>query len=408
MRSTLISIIILAFTYLSAHGQTNIHFTNPLAEDIFTGNYDATDYLPDNVIDKPAPIVDFLVDNVAASNLKQYLIDMQQFRTRNTGSDTSISGTGIGAARDWAHRKFESFNQENGNRLIVSYLQFDRNICGVSQHRNIVAILPGVGAEKEEAIVVEAHFDSRCGVLCDTDCLAHGMEDNASGSALVLEMARVMSHLTFNRTILFMLTVGEEQGLHGARAMANYSRSKDVPVRAAFNNDVIGGVLCGETASPPGCPSLNHVDSINVRLYSQGTFGSKHKGLARYIKMQYHENLRDKMVVKPIINVMSDEDRIGRGGDHIPFRERGFTTIRFTSANEHGDAGIHAGYTDRQHTKDDILGVDTDNDSVIDSFFVDFNYLQRNTLLNANAVATTASGPHSVELASVDSGLDAW
>ena len=343
-----------------------------------------------------------LLDNVSASNLKDYLIELQQFRTRNTASDTLVTGSGIGAAREWAYEKFESFNQDNGGRLVVSFLQFDQVVCGLDQHKNITAILPGVGEEHEELVVIEGHLDSRCGVLCDIDCVAHGMEDNASGSGLVLELARVMSHYTFDRTILFMLTIGEEQGLVGAAAMATYCEDNEVPVHAVFNNDVIGGVLCGETASPPGCPSLNHIDSINVRLYSRGTFNSRSKGLARFTKLEYHENLRDLMLVQPIINIMSAEDRTGRGGDHIPFRQAGYSAIRFTSANEHGDAGIHAGYTDRQHTSDDILGIDTDNDAVIDSFFVDFNYLQRNALLNANAAAMAAAGPAIPVLLSVE------
>jgi len=390
---------LLCFTCFS---QTNIHFSNQLAEDIVLGNYETSDYIPAEIIDKPEQIIDKLIAEVSAANLKDYLLGMEQFHTRHTGSDTLLIGSGIGAARAWAYNQFESFNETNGNRLIVSYLNFDRNICGLRTHKNIVAVLPGVGAEKEELVIVEAHFDSRCGSACDTECFAQGMEDNASGSALVLEMARVMSTMTFDRTIVFMLTVGEEQGLFGAEAMARYCQDRALPVHAVFNNDVIGGVICGETASPPGCPSFNHVDSINVRLYSWGTFNSKHKGLARFIKLQYHENLRDKMAIKPVIEIMSAEDRTGRGGDHIPFREKNYTTIRFTSANEHGDADVHGGYTDRQHTTNDILGVDTDNDAVIDSFFVDFNYLQRNTLLNANSAAMAASGPYSVVLEAVE------
>ncbi len=393
MRLCISTIILCSLLYIPAHTQTDIMFTNQLAEDIVLGNYDVDDYTPANPIQEPTEVVDYLLDNVSAISLKDYLIEMQQFNTRNTASDTTINGSGIGAARDWAHKKFESFNEDNGNRLIVSYLQFNRFICGVEQHRNIVAILPGVGEEKEELVIVEAHFDSRCEVLCNVDCTALGMEDNASGSGLVLEMARVMSNLTFDRTVMFMLTIGEEQGLFGADAMADYCRINEVPVHAVINNDVIGGVLCGETASPPGCPGLNDIDSINVRLYSNGTFNSKSKGLARFTKLEYHENMRDLMDIKPIINIMSSEDRVGRGGDHIPFREKGYAAIRFTSANEHGDAGIHPEYADRQHSVDDILGVDTDGDSEIDSFFVDFNYLKRNSLLNGNAAAMAAAGP---------------
>ncbi|OFZ52419.1 MAG: hypothetical protein A3D92_17220 [Bacteroidetes bacterium RIFCSPHIGHO2_02_FULL_44_7] len=98
-------------------------------------------------------------------------------------------------------------------------------------------------------------------------------------------------------------------------------------------------------------------------------------------------------MVPMTIHIMSGEDRIGRGGDHIPFRQDGFTAIRTTSANEHGDASNGPGYSDRQHTSEDILGVDTDGDLMIDSFFVDFNYLARNAVINGVSAAIAAIGP---------------
>jgi hypothetical protein len=108
-----------------------------------------------------------------------------------------------------------------------------------------------------------------------------------------------------------------------------------------------------------------------------------------------------------MITLMTAEDRAGRGGDHIPFRERGFAAMRFTSANEHGDAGVdEPGYSDRQHTTNDILGVDTDGDEVIDSFFVDFNYLARNATINGNAAAMAALGPRTPQITSASQDGD--
>jgi hypothetical protein len=135
---------------------------------------------------------------------------------------------------------------------------------------------------------------------------------------------------------------------------------------------------------------LNDIDSTSVRLFSSGGFNSKHKQLARFIKLEYRENILQQALVPMNVRIMSPEDRTGRGGDHIPFRERNFTAMRFTSANEHGDAKIAPGYSDRQHTSSDILGADTDGDGEVDSFFVDFNYLARNTVINANAAAIAA------------------
>ena len=408
MRQLLISLIILTTAAALYSQPRNIRFTDPLVDEIIKGDYNPADFIPAEIISDPESVVEHLLDGVSATRLKEYLIDMQQFRTRNTGSDTTITGSGIGAAREWALRTFESFNADNGGRLITSFMEFDQSVCSMSSHKNIVAVLPGVGEGNQEMVLIEGHFDSRCGTNCDIDCLAQGMEDNASGSGLVLELARVMSQLTFDKTIMFMLTIGEEQGLIGANALAFYCLSNSIDVHSVFNNDIVGGVICGSTASPPGCPGLNEVDSINVRLYSSGTFNSSNKGLARFTKLEYQENLRDLMPVQPIINIMSAEDRIGRGGDHIPFRMFGFPAIRFTSANEHGDAGIHPDYTDRQHTTTDILGIDTDGDSEIDSFFVDFNYLQRNALLNGNAAAVAASGPVTPRLADLEPDIDGF
>jgi len=94
------------------------------------------------------------------------------------------------------------------------------------------------------------------------------------------------------------------------------------------------------------------------------------------------------------ISIMGVEDRENRGGDHIPFRERFFRNVRFTSAHEHGNANtLDSTYHDRQHTSRDVLGEDTDEDLEVDSFFVDFNYLARNTVINGMAATIMALGP---------------
>ncbi len=402
LRLILLPIIIVVWCTIGIT-QTNIHPTNPDVIPIWTGDYDPTDYIPSVGIADPDVIFQDLVQSLKPDNLKDCLIEMIPFHTRHTGSDTLSNTEGIGAARIWAHQKFESFNSTNGERLLVSYLQFDQEICSMGRHKNITATLPGVGPHRDEVIIIEAHYDSRCHEVCDIECQAHGMEDNASGSALVLELARVMSQYVLDRTIIFMLTIGEEQGLHGANALAQYCEDNDINVYAVLNNDIVGGIICGETASPPGCPGLNDIDSINVRLYSHGFIDSPSKGLARYVKLQYQDNVRDLMTVKPIVNVMGSEDRVGRGGDHIPFRERGYSAVRFTSANEHGSADTSdPEYHDRQHTEEDILGVDTDNDGVLDSFFVSFSYLNRNAILNGNAAISIAMSPETPTLESLD------
>jgi hypothetical protein len=386
---SILSILILSVGF----SQLNIHSTNITAEQILKGEYDPADYSAVAVIDDPDLIVQGINSAISADSLKSYLIQLSSFVNRNTGSDTISATQGIGAARRWAYAKFEEFSALHDNRLVTSYLQFDQLICDQGQHRNVFAVLPGTDVANHQVIVIEAHLDSRCASACDIECEAHGMEDNGSGTALVIELARVMSHFTYKNTFVFMLTTGEEQGLYGANAFSQYAKDENIPIKAVLNNDVIGGVICGETSSAPSCPGLNDIDSTQVRFFTAGGFNSPHKQLARYIKLQYREELITHVTVPMQLTVMSAEDRTGRGGDHIPFRQDGFTAMRFTSANEHGDAGIDLDYHDRQHTSDDILGLDTDGDEELDSFFVDFNYLARNAAINGAAAAMIAVGP---------------
>lgn len=374
-------------------GQTNILFTNSVAEQVLKGNFNPNNYLSLAPINQNDSVVSFIQKNVNPDSLKSYILKLATFENRNSASDTVSSTTGIGAARRWAFQKFSSFGAQAENRLIPSYFQFDRTICNVTQHRNVIAVLPGTDTTNHEVIIIEGHMDSRCEIECDITCQAQGIEDNASGSALVLELARVMSKCSYKNTIVFMLTIGEEQGLYGADAFADYCNLNDIPVKAVLNNDVIGGIICGQTSSAPSCPGLNNIDSTQVRIFSYGGFNSVHKQLARFLKLQYKEELLPQVTVPMMVTIMSGEDRSGRGGDHIPFRQNGFASCRFTSANEHGDASNGPGYTDRQHTTDDVLGVDTNLDGTIDSFFVDFNYLSRNACINATGASIAALGP---------------
>lgn len=386
--------------------QENILVTNPEVDAVLKGNFEAEEYLPSTIINHPEDVVGGLISLVNTDTIKQYLLEMSVFDNRNTGSDTASTTFGIGAARRWSFEKFQDISAQNENRLLVSYLQFDQMICEMGQHRNIFATLPGIGPQRNEVIIVEGHLDSRCEEACDIDCIAHGMEDNGSGSALVLELARVMSSYAFNRTMVFLLTIGEEQGLFGANAFSTYCKDEAIDVYAVFNNDIVGGIICGETASPPGCPGLNDIDSINVRIYSSGSSNSKHKGLARFTKLEYLENVSELVAVPNVINIMSPEDRSGRGGDHIPFRMDGYPAVRFTSANEHGNGNPSTpDYEDRQHTMGDLLGEDTDGDGQLDTFFVDFNYLSRNAVINGNAMASAAMGPITPEDLEVE-GID--
>jgi hypothetical protein len=279
--------------------------------------------------------------------------------------------------------------------------------CGQTRHKETYALLPGSDTSAHGIIIVEAHLDSRCANSCDTSCIAYGADDDASGCALVLELARVLSRFSFRHSVLFVLNTGEEQGLFGAEALADYITAKGIKIKAVLNNDIVGGIYCGNTASPPGCSPVDAADSVNVRLFSFGAYNSFHKQLARFVKLEYKEELSTLTNNATQIRIMASEDRTGRSGDHIPFRQHGYTAVRFTSAHEHGDGDPSApGYVDRQHTSGDSIGVDTNLDLVADSFYVDFRYLERNAEINGNAIAMMGIGPRTPDftIGGVDSG----
>lgn len=390
MRTTHLLFVLLVA--LNANAQTNFYLSHPAAVNILKGNYNPADYAASQAITDPLLVASEIQARISPDSLKAYITRLSQFGTRNSGADTVSTATGIGASRRWIESKFQQFGMDNEDRLLVGMFRFDQAICNMGRHSNVMAILPGTNPAANGIVLIEGHFDSRCDALCDVNCPAEGVEDNATGTALVMELARVMSKYSFPNTLVFMATTAEEQGLYGAAAFAQYAKTNNLPIRAVLNNDVIGGVICGLTSSPPSCPGVNDVDSTSVRLFSSGGFNSAHKQLSRYIKLQYKEHLLATAPVPMLIRIMSPEDRTGRGGDHIPFRERGYPAMRFTAANEHGDASNGPNYSDRQHTSEDILGIDTDGDQVIDSFFVQFNYLARNAVINGNAAASIARG----------------
>lgn len=296
MKNTYGTIVFFLLTII-ANAQTNISISTLEARNVIHGTFNPNNYTSSAEIADPFQITQLINTSISADSLKQLILKFSSFETRNSGSDTVSSVRGIGASRRWVKSKFQEYAAQNENRLIHAYLDFDIDMCGTTHHRNVLGILPGSDTSNHQLILIEGHMDSRCAVLCDTACLAQGIEDNATGAALVMELARVMSKFTFKNTMIFMVNTGEEQGLYGAQALANYAQTNNLPIKAVLNNDVIGGIICGNTSSAPSCPGLNDIDSTQVRLFSQGGINSRNKQLVRFLKLEYQEMLQ------PIVSV---------------------------------------------------------------------------------------------------------
>jgi hypothetical protein len=295
----------------------------------------------------------------------------------------------IGAARDWLKSEFEEIAKTSGGRLTVELQSFEQakaaRVPEPTRLTNVVATLRGTQASSVARMyVVSGHYDSMCTSPTDAVCDAPGANDDASGVAAVVEMARVMSRREFDATIVFMAVAGEEQGLLGATYYAEQAKQKNLNIEAMFTNDIVGNSLGGNGVRDrntvrvfsEGVPSNETPEEANVRRGTGGENDSNARQLARFIKAV-------GATYMPAFNValIYRRDRYLRGGDHIPFLERGFAAVRFTEPNED--------YT-HQHQN-----VRTENGIRYGDLpeFVDYGYIAQVARLNAAALATLARAP---------------
>lgn len=375
---------------LCSLSQTNLTVTNTTAVNILKGNYNASAYNPAGVSRLPADIIQGLKNNIHQDSIKAYWTKLGTFYNRSSGNQLASSTQGITATFNWVGSKFREFSAANSNRLVVSDFTFTQTMCSVSNHKETFAVLPGSDLSDKSVFVFLAHADTRTSTSCPSaTVVSKGMEDNATGVSLVMELARVMSQFSYKHTIVFIITTGEEQGTVGSNAFATYLHNNAIPVKAVYNNDIVGSIQCILPTNSPGCTVNNSIDSTSIRLFSGGTINSSSKAWARYIKMQYRENLQYQLPVAAQVNIMPDIDRSGRSGDHVPFYNLGDIAVRMCSFNEPGD-GLGSG---REHLSADSGGVDINRDGTLDSFFVSFTFLKRNAQVDGNAVAMAAIAP---------------
>ena len=335
------------------------------------------------------PDVARIVSEIDPRNVERTVRKLVSFGTRNTLSAQDTPARGIGAARDWLKSEFEKIAQTSGGRLTVELQSFEQakaaRVPEPTRLSNVVATLRGTqGSSAARMYVVSGHYDSMCSSPTDAVCDAPGANDDASGVAAVVEMARVMSRREFDATIVFMAVAGEEQGLLGATYYAEQAKQKNLHIEAMFTNDIVGNSLGGNGVRDrntvrvfsEGVPTNETPEEANFRRGTGGENDSMARQLARFIKAV-------GATYMPAFNVqlIYRRDRYLRGGDHIPFLERGFAAVRFTEPNED--------YT-HQHQN-----VRTENGIRYGDLpeFVDFGYIAQVARINAAALATLARAP---------------
>lgn len=337
--------------------------------------------------EKPDPKISQMLKDISAKNIETIILKLVSFGTRNTLSAQDNPTRGIGAARDYLYSEFQKISQECGNCLQVEKQSFLQPVAAripqPTTLTNVYAVLKGT-TNPERVYVVSGHYDSMCTSPTNADCDAPGANDDASGTAAVVEMARVMSKHKFDATIIFMAVPGEEQGLLGATYFAQQALQNKMDIEAMFTNDIIGGVTTFKDAKnrqtvrvfSEGVPSNETEQQAVTRRGTGGENDSPSRQLARFIK-ETAEVYSPKFPVQMIYR----RDRYLRGGDHIPFVERGFTAIRITETNEDYD---------HQHQN-----VRTENGKFYGDTpeFVDFGYIANVTKVNAASLAKLALAP---------------
>ena len=345
------------------------------------------------LLSPPMPAAARAQDAPQPARLKADVEKLVSFGTRHTLSDATGKTRGIGAARRWFADELTRIGARCGRCIQASTVERvftgERAPNGV----NIVDVL-GVqpGSDPKRVVIVMGHIDSRVTDVMDATADAPGANDDGSGTALVLETARILSKQKFAATIVYAALSGEEQGLFGGKLLADTAKERGWTVTAVLNNDIVGNTV--------GTDGTRVAD--RVRVFSEGIAtaeplplqmarrndGGEDDGLSRTLAKTVRE------VAKTVPNgldvlVVRRPDRFGRGGDHSPFLDLGYTAVRFSVGVENYDAQhqtLRPGYGD-----------------TVDK--MDFAYLAKVTAINVATIRRLAAAPAAPDTVTLSGAL---
>ena len=330
-----------------------------------------------------------VVSEISQARIERTIQRLAAFGTRHTLSDTTSETRGIGAARRWIKAELEACAKDTP--LQVAFDEHDvgpgtRVPAPGARIVNVVATLPGSQAESRDRLyVVSGHYDSMRSNVMDRDGDAPGANDDASGTAVSMELACVMARHRFDATIVFMAVAGEEQGLLGSTGFAKAARAKGWNVAGMITNDIVGNSTAADGTRhadrlrlfAEGVPARESMaPEIRAQVATGGENDLPTRQLARAVKAA-----ADRYVQGFRVDVVYRRDRYLRGGDHIPFLEAGYPALRFTEAvenwhHQHQDVRSEGGiqYGDLPE-------------------FVDFAYIANVARVNGAALASLALAP---------------
>src|SRR3954470_10638680 len=326
------------------------------------------------------PKIAKLVATVSEERLGVILKKLESFETRSSLSSTTSTTRGIGAARQWIFDEMKSYSPKLQVAFDTYQVVPQGRMTRDAALGNVMAMLPGRSPRR---IYISGHYDTvarpggqgsaNAGAPADPDArnappadpnapldnLAPGVNDDGSGTALTIELARVFSQsgIDFDATLVFMCHVGEEQGLVGARLHAQKAVAQKIPIEAVLNNDIVGNDRGGNGI----------IDGATIRVYAEGPEDSPSRELARFV-----QRWGGRYVPSHKVRPMARPDRFGRGGDHSAYNALGFTAVGFRESREN--------FTRQHDVRDTYEGIS-------------LPYLAQNARVNAAAAATLALAP---------------
>lgn len=318
-----------------------------------------------------------LVASVSEERLGAILKKLESFETRSTLSSADSPTRGIGAAREWILQEMRSYSPTLQVSFDTYQVAKQGRITRDVELRNVIAILPGRSPRR---VYISGHYDSTArpggqsaanaggaaGAVAPAadssaplDNPAPGVNEDGSGTALTIELARVFSQsgIDFDATLVFLCHAGEEQGLIGAHLHAQKAAAEKIPIEAVLNNDIVGNDKGGNGI----------VDGATIRVYAEGPEDSPSRELARFV-----QRWGARYVPSHRVRPMARPDRFGRGGDHSAYTQHGFTAVGFRESREN--------FTRQHDVRDTFEGIS-------------LPYLAQNARVNAAAAATLALAP---------------
>ncbi|OAG00998.1 putative zinc metalloprotease [Paraphaeosphaeria sporulosa] len=328
-----------------------------------------------------------LVDEISSANIQATIQKLVSFGTRHTLSTQNSSTRGIGAARDWIASEMRKYAEESNGRMTVSVPGYVQGVASripfPVKISNVLATIKG-SATPDKVYVMTGHYDSRVTDVLDYTSDAPGANDDASGTAIAIELARVLAKAKPRSTIILGAVAGEEQNLYGSTFLAQTLKNASTNVEGMLNCDIVGSSTGDRGQKDPytirafaqGPPSYESTTVAAQRLQIGGENDSPARELARFSAEVAANNVTGMNIA-----VIYRLDRFLRGGDHRPFLDAGYPAIRYTEPNENFN-----------HQHQDLRVVNgTQYGDLVE--FVDFEYTARVGKVNLATLWSLSEAP---------------